>query len=78
MIGRFVPKNWDTAGFKMLVSKFGTFGTQTRCRYHKHKQSIDRRKNCTKTNKMRYLVFPVSCVIPCASSTVLLSNAPLD
>ncbi|KAJ4362153.1 hypothetical protein N0V95_001501 [Ascochyta clinopodiicola] len=28
MIGRFVPKDWDAAGFKMLVSEFGTFGTQ--------------------------------------------------
>lgn len=34
MIGRLVPKDWDAAGFKTLVSNFDTLGT--------HQESISR------------------------------------
>jgi hypothetical protein len=51
MIGRFVPKDWDAAGFKMLVSKFGTFGTQTGGRCHEYKQTLDKRRTAQKQTK---------------------------
>jgi hypothetical protein len=50
----------ELQGFKMLVNIFGRFGTQASSRHHEHKTTLDRRRNCTKTNKMRYLTLPSS------------------
>lgn len=73
-IRRFVPRDWGIKGFKMLVSEFGTSGTQYSGRCHEHKQELDRRRNCIKTNKMRYLTFPSSPRDPCLSH---LNSLPL-